>query len=53
MVVVDGDVCSLRRKRRVKLLFIFLGRTEDRHGGRGARPTPEKSEDWRGMLPIS
>ena len=53
MVVVDDDVGALRRKRRVKLLFIFPGRTEDRHGGRGARPTPEKSEDWRGMLPIS
>jgi len=44
VVVVDDDEVGVAlRKRRVKLLFIFPGRTEDRHGGRGARPTPEKS----------
>ena len=42
MVVVDDDVGSLRRKRRVKLLFIFPGRTEDRHGGAWCPPDAGK-----------
>ena len=39
--VDDDDGGLLHRRRRVKRLFIFPSRTEDRHGGRGACPSLE------------
>lgn len=43
VVVDDDDVGVALRKPRVKLLFILALHTEDRPGGRGARPSPENS----------
>ena len=43
VVVVDDDIGVALRKPRVKFLFILALHTEDRPGGRGARPSPENS----------
>ena len=39
----DAYVGVARRNPRVKFLFILALHTEDRPGGRGARPSPENS----------
>ena len=43
VVVDDDDIGVALRKPRVKFLFILALQTEDRPGGRGARPSPENS----------
>ena len=43
VVVDDDDIGVALRKPRVKFLFILALHTEDRPGGRGARPSPENS----------